>query len=108
MHRLHFSNENTLYLLLNIIGHDVIHDYAVSPERWNKNQILIKQFYDDYVTFSNPLNVSVGGGGTPTQTQTQTQTRVIEQSSVFDRIPKENKKNSKDNHAQLVGSMMKI
>ena len=57
---LHFNNENTLYLLLNIIGHDVIHDYAVSPERWKKNQILIKQFYSDYFTFSNPLK---GGNG---------------------------------------------
>lgn len=59
---LHFEKEDTLYLLLNIIGHDVIHDYGSgsSEKRWQKNQILIKQFYNDYLTFSNPLK---GGNG---------------------------------------------
>jgi hypothetical protein len=75
---LHFNNENTLYLVLNIIGHDVIHDYAVSPERWKKNQILIKQFYSDYLTFSNPLK---GGNGEKRGHDTLTQMETEEESS---------------------------
>lgn len=60
---LHFTNENTLYLILNIIAHDVIHDYGsagCSNKRWQKNVSFVKQFYEDYSTFSNPLK-----GGDP-------------------------------------------
>lgn len=60
--KIHFSDDNTYYLLLNIISHDVIHDYGpsgCSKQRWEKNKSLVKQFYSDYYTFSNPLK---GGG----------------------------------------------
>jgi hypothetical protein len=59
--KLHFSTEQTLYLLLNIIAHDVIHDYGPAggtEQRWQNNQILVKQFTNDYYSFTNPL---VGG-----------------------------------------------
>jgi hypothetical protein len=59
--KLHFSTEQTLYLILNIIAHDVIHDYGPAggtEKRWQNNQIIVKQFTNDYYTFTNPL---VGG-----------------------------------------------
>jgi hypothetical protein len=61
--KLHFSNEHTLYLILNIIAHDVIHDYGPSggsEQRWKNNQVLVKQFTSDYYSFTNPL---LGGNG---------------------------------------------
>jgi hypothetical protein len=63
--KLHFSTEQTLYLILNIIAHDVIHDYGPaggSEQRWQNNQILVKQFTNDYYSFTNPL---VGGQEQP-------------------------------------------
>lgn len=59
--KLHFSTEETLYLILNIIAHDVIHDYGPAggtEQRWQNNQIIVKQFTNDYYSFTNPL---VGG-----------------------------------------------
>jgi hypothetical protein len=59
--KLHFSKEQTLYLILNIIAHDVIHDYGPAggtEKRWQNNQTIVKQFTNDYYTFTNPL---VGG-----------------------------------------------
>ena len=56
--KLHYIKENALYLLLNIIGHDVIHDYGpagCSDPRWQKNQSFAKQFYSDYLSFTNPM-----------------------------------------------------
>ena len=56
--KLHFSTEQTLYLILNIIAHDVIHDYGPaggSEKRWQDNQIYVKEFSNDYYTFRNPL-----------------------------------------------------
>jgi len=61
--KLHYPLYDTLYLILNIIAHDVIHDYGSaggSEKRWEDNQAIVKQFTNDYYTFSNPTS---GGGG---------------------------------------------
>ena len=50
---LNFNRENALYLILNIIGHDVIHDYSSPNERWKQNIDYIKAFYSEY-TISVP------------------------------------------------------
>jgi hypothetical protein len=49
-----FSDENIKYLLLNIITHDVIHDYGNVEKRWSANQQIVKQFWADNYTFSLP------------------------------------------------------
>jgi hypothetical protein len=51
---MHFADDKALYLILNIIGHDVIHDYGpggASEERWKKNQETVAKFSDNF-TFS--------------------------------------------------------
>lgn len=54
MSLLRFSKENTLYLLLNIIGHDIIHDYGdPNSERWKKVKDYVQTFYSNY-TFGLP------------------------------------------------------
>lgn len=60
---LHFTKENTLYLLLNIIAHDVIHDYgSTAPvKRWENNKSLIRNFTREAFTF----NTSNQGGDPP-------------------------------------------
>ena len=58
---LHFTKDKATYLLLNIIAHDVIHDYGPAggtEKRWSDNQQIVKQFTQDYYSFSNP---TVGG-----------------------------------------------
>jgi hypothetical protein len=59
---LHFTKDKATYLLLNIIAHDVIHDYGPAggtEKRWSDNQQIVKQFTQDYYSFSDP---TVGGG----------------------------------------------
>ena len=65
MSELNLEYDNTLFLLLNIISHDVIHDYNISS---NKSRWENVQTYLDRVT-----NVEFFGG-TLTETRTQTQT----------------------------------
>ena len=64
---LRFDQADTLYLLLNIICHDVIHDYGPtggSEKRWEKNLSFVQQFTNSYLSFSNPssTNDQTGGG----------------------------------------------
>ena len=54
---LNFNRENALYLILNIIGHDVIHDYSTPNDRWKQNIDYIKAFYSEY-TLSVPTVVN--------------------------------------------------
>ena len=67
MPELNLDYDNTLYLLLNIISHDVIHDYNINSSS-NKSRWENVQTYLDRVT-----NVDFFGGTSYTQTQTQTQ-----------------------------------
>ena len=74
--KLHFTTEQTLYLLLNIIAHDVIHDYGPAggtEQRWQNNQILVKQFTNDYYSFTNPLT----GGQEPLNKKIKTDSTTI-------------------------------
>lgn len=63
---LRFDQNNTLYLLLNIICHDVIHDYGPaggSEQRWEKNLRFVQQFTNNYLSFSNPSSTDYQTGG---------------------------------------------
>ena len=47
---LNFNESQTRYLLLNIIGHDVIHDYGnADGKRWTDVQQILKEVYGDPV-----------------------------------------------------------
>ena len=66
---LHFTKDKATYLLLNIIAHDVIHDYGPAggtEKRWSDNQQIVQQFTQDYYSFSNP---TVGGAGKRSRTE---------------------------------------
>lgn len=54
-HNLHFDNNKALGLLLNILGHDPIHDYLNNEDRWEMNLNLINRFTDYSLTFSLPF-----------------------------------------------------
>jgi hypothetical protein len=63
---LRFDPADTLYLLLNIICHDVIHDYGPaggSEQRWEKNLSFVQQFTNNYLSFSNPSSTDYQTGG---------------------------------------------
>jgi len=93
-----FTTEDTLYFLLNIIGHDPIHDYGPAggtEQRWSKNQIIVKQFTSDYYTFVNPLRGGVkrtiDGSSTTTYTTqpyTYLSTSPIKPPSPYPGIPR--------------------
>jgi hypothetical protein len=53
--KLHFDDKKTLGILLNILGHDPIHDYLNNEDRWEMNLNLINQFTDYTLTFSLPF-----------------------------------------------------
>jgi len=74
-----FPIQKSIYLILNIIAHDIIHDYGsvANPSRWIKSKNMIKQFLPTNLTFSNPSSVLSGGEkrfkneyGTVTETET--------------------------------------
>jgi len=45
-----FNEENMLFLLLNIIGHDVNHDYSITlgDKRWNEVVSIVRKFKSDF------------------------------------------------------------
>jgi hypothetical protein len=66
---LNLQNEKCKYLILNIIAHDVIHDYGnADSDRWPPVQKVLQDFYDTTTT-----------GGNPTKRQRASQTYVITQ-----------------------------
>jgi hypothetical protein len=52
---MHFSNENTLFFLLNILGHDIYHDYAGAE---NKSRIAAES-----IQYLNSIAATYGGAG---------------------------------------------
>jgi len=55
---LQFSEDDALYLLMNITSHDVIHDYkAPDSERWGNVQRYVKEFTNAF-TFGLPIETS--------------------------------------------------
>lgn len=61
-----FREEQCKYLLLNIIAHDVIHDYGnADSDRWAGVQKILKDFYQP----------GISGGGPETKTVTKTVTK---------------------------------
>lgn len=60
---LEFSNEQAIFLFLNIIAHDVIHDYKTTNERWSNNQKILSEFYKEYT-----ISRVTGGSETVTMT----------------------------------------
>jgi hypothetical protein len=49
---LELNEEDSLFILLNIIGHDVIHDFRNPNERWSVNSQYIDNFYSTYTLTS--------------------------------------------------------
>lgn len=63
--KIHLSDEQSLYFLLNIMGHDVIHDFGPkAPEnRWKNNAIYIKQITSGFTMVNPNRRKKIGGIG---------------------------------------------
>ncbi len=73
---LHYNNDDMLYLLLNLISHDVIHDYGPSStDRWETVQAIIKTFTKEY--HMCPFPICSGGGKRHLESMTQTMTETL-------------------------------
>ena len=61
---INFNTDNIKFLLLNILGHDVIHDFygSLGKERWNKVTSLASKFRSSF---------TMSAGGTETKTLTK-------------------------------------
>jgi len=85
MVNLNFNNENATFLFLNIIGHDVIHDYGIpDSDRWSNNQKYLKEFYNTYTI--SPIE-----GGTKTRTITRKRTGKRTETEVKHKLNKVNR-----------------
>jgi hypothetical protein len=67
---MNYPDKDATFLILNILAHDVIHDYGANSteKRWSDVQKYAKQFSTDYSTFSMP---TVGGAVSSTMRQKQ-------------------------------------
>ena len=79
-----FSEENIIYLLLNIIGHDVIHDFYgnLGKVRWNAVKTVVAKFKSDSMTFGGRKRTfseydSVDGVSSESGTQLPTEQYVV-------------------------------
>ena len=61
--RITLNDVDALTLLLNLRGHDSIHDYGSNDERWNKNCKIVQDFSRSYTSPPSAL----GGGGKTTE-----------------------------------------
>jgi hypothetical protein len=58
---MHFNKANIKCLLINILGHDIIHDYGPSMiDRWKSNKTIVTQFSADRFTMVGGLGM-LGG-----------------------------------------------
>jgi len=62
---LKYDTSTIKFLMLNILGHDVIHDFGgeSTPDRWSRNSDIIQQFTNTFTITSKIKSRPIKKGG---------------------------------------------
>ena len=98
---LHFIEEKCIYLILNIIGHDVIHDYG-NPDnnRWESVQQILINFYQN-----KPKPETVGGVrpvNAPPSKNFKIGFNLLDKSNMLDNKKKKEEKQREEKQKKLI------